>query len=93
MSDAGVRVSGDALLATSVRFGRELRAAGLPIDLGGALHGIMNHRAVTFCELQLDAHRLNYQQDVSEDDRCVDPQLFDGGDGHFGAGVQHTQAA
>ena len=32
MSEATERVSGEALLAASVRFGRELRAAGLPIS-------------------------------------------------------------
>jgi uncharacterized protein len=37
MSGAAARVSGEALLAASVRFGRELRAAGLPIDLAGAI--------------------------------------------------------
>jgi uncharacterized protein len=37
VSETAERVSGEALLAASVRFGRELRAAGLPIDLGGAI--------------------------------------------------------
>jgi uncharacterized protein with von Willebrand factor type A (vWA) domain len=37
MTPRGDRVSGDALLAASVRFGRELRSAGLAIDLGAAI--------------------------------------------------------
>ena len=43
----------------------------------------MNHRAFAFGELKINAHRLDDQKDVREDDRGIDTETLGGGDGHF----------
>jgi hypothetical protein len=52
------------------------------------LHGPSHHRSVAAAELDAGAERLEHQQDIGEDDRRVDPQPLDGGDGHLGRGLR-----
>ena len=51
--------------------------------LGGA-HRMMHHRPLAGLKLEVQAHRLQRQQQVGKDDGRVHAQLFRGGDGHLG---------
>ena len=44
----------------------------------------MDHRAFPLGELQVEAYRLEDQEDVGEEDRRVDAQSLGGGDGDLG---------
>src|SRR5215213_2357047 len=55
-----------------------------PIDIGSISNWIVNHGSFTARKLQINAHRLEYQQDVGKDYRGVDAQSLCGSDRHFG---------
>ena len=55
--------------------------------VGGA-DGMMDDRPLAGLELEVQAHRLQRQQQVGEDDGRVDAQLFRGGDGDLGGDLR-----
>src|SRR5262249_20543446 len=66
------------------RLGLELAKA---VDVRGGAQRAVDHRAVARGELEPDAHRLEHEQDVGEEDRGVDAELPDGVDRHLGRGI------
>ena len=59
-----------------------------PLDVGTRPHRPLDHRPVTRRELEPDAHRLDDQQDVGEEDRGVHAEPLDREDRHLRRGLR-----
>ncbi len=74
----------DALdgLGDVAEFGGAVGAQAL--DVGKRANGLMDDRAFASLELKGQSHAFEGQQQVGEDDRCVDVELLRGRDGNLG---------